>query len=164
MVIWLKEQIIALKLQKLKISLITIIDTLEFNKLAVDVFNAEIAQANVITKTDFDAKLSSLNKKITQNKAKHLLVENELNKLKTFDSSYFISKSHFEEDGTQNCLLFQLINKYFIVITNTEHISLWKSKGLSTESIKPPTTSGNSLTPALSYYGTKARVNLLEAV
>ena len=68
MVIWLKEQIIALKLQKLKISLITIIDTLEFNKLAVDVFNAEIAQANVITKTDFDAKLSSLNKKITANK------------------------------------------------------------------------------------------------
>ena len=105
-----------------------------------------------------------LTKKNTQNKAKHLLVENELNKLKTFDSSYFISKSHFEEYGTQNCLLFQLINKYFIVITNTEHISLWKSKGLSTESIKPPTTSGNSLTPALSYYGTKARVNLLEAV
>ena len=93
-----------------------------------------------------------LTKKNTQNKSKHLLVENELNKLKTFDSSYFISKSHFEEDGTQNCLLFQLINKYFIVITNTEHISLWKSKGLSTESIKPPTISDNSLAPELSYY------------
>ena len=69
----------------MKISVITIIDTLEFNKLAVDVFNAEIAQANLITKTDSDTKLSSL-KTITQNKAKHLLVENELNKLKTFDS------------------------------------------------------------------------------
>ena len=45
--------------------------------------------------------LSCLNRKITQNKTKHLLVENELNKLKTFDSSYFIDKSHFEEDGTQ---------------------------------------------------------------
>ena len=53
-----------------------------------------LAQANLITKTDFDAKLSSLNRKITQNKSKHLLVENELNKLKTFDSSYFIGKSH----------------------------------------------------------------------
>ena len=43
----------------------------QFNKLAVDVFNARIAQANLITKTDFDAKLSSLNKKFTQNKTKH---------------------------------------------------------------------------------------------
>ena len=78
------------------------ITTPEFNTLAADVFNARLAQANLITKTDFDAKLSSLNRKITQNKSKHLLVENELNKLKTFDSSYFIGKSHFEEDGTQN--------------------------------------------------------------
>ena len=56
----------------------------------------------MITKTDFDAKLSNLNKKITQNKTKDLLVENELNKLKAFESSYLIGKSHFEEDGTQN--------------------------------------------------------------
>ena len=35
---------------------------------------------------------------------------------------------------------------------------LWKSKGLSTESIKPPRTSDNSLTPVLNYYGTKTRV------
>ena len=41
------------------------INTSEFNKLAADVFNARIAQANLITKTDFDAKLSSLNRKIT---------------------------------------------------------------------------------------------------
>ena len=50
------------------------IDTQEFNKLAA-VFNARIAQANLITKTDFDAKLSSLNRKITANKSKNLLVE-----------------------------------------------------------------------------------------
>ena len=42
------------------------IDTSEFNKLAVDVFNARIAQANLITKTDVDAKLSSLNKKLLE--------------------------------------------------------------------------------------------------
>ena len=46
-----------------------------------------------MTKTDFDAKLSGLNRKITKNKSKHLLVENELNKLKTFDSSYFHAKN-----------------------------------------------------------------------
>ena len=44
------------------------------------------------------------------------------------------------------------------MITNTDYVSSWKSKGLSTESIKPPTTSDNSLTPALNYYSTKIRV------
>ena len=77
------------------------INTLEFNKLAADVFNARLAQANLITKTDFDTKLSSLNKKITKNKWKYLVVENELKRLKTFDSSYFIGKSHFEKDDVQ---------------------------------------------------------------
>ena len=112
----------------------------------------------MITKTDFDAKLSSLNRKITQNKTKQLLVENELNKLKNFDSSYFIGKSHFEEEGTHNYLVFQPINKYFKMINSTDYISSWKSKGLSAESIKPPTTSDNSLTPELNYYGTKTRL------
>ena len=60
-----------------------------------------------MAKTDFDAKLSNLNRKISKNKTKHLLVENELNKLKTFDSSYYRSKNYFEEDGTQNYLIFQ---------------------------------------------------------
>ena len=36
------------------------IDTSEFNKLATDVFNARLAQAYLITKTDIDAKLLSL--------------------------------------------------------------------------------------------------------
>ena len=83
------------------------ITTPKFNSLAADVFNARLAQANLITKTDFDAKSLSLNRKTTENKTEHLLVKNELNKLKTFDSSYFIDKSHFEEGGTQNYLAFQ---------------------------------------------------------
>ena len=49
------------------------IDNSEFNKLAADVFNARIAQANLMRKIDFDAKLSNLNKKITSNKTKRLL-------------------------------------------------------------------------------------------
>ena len=134
------------------------ITTPEFNTLAADVFNARLAQVNLITKTDFDAKLSSLNRKIAANKTKKLLIENELNKLKTFDSSYFIDKSHFEEDGTQNYLVSQPLNKYFKAIANTDYVSSWKSKGLSAETIKPPTASDNSLSPVLNYYGTKTRV------
>ena len=112
----------------------------------------------MITKIDFDAKLSSRNRKITANKSKNLLVENELKRLKTFDSSYFIGKSHFEEDGTQNYLVFQPMYRYFKMITNTDYVSSWKSKGLSAESIKPPNSSDNSLTLVLNYYGTKTRV------
>ena len=100
--------------------------------------------------------MSILNRKITPNKSKHLLIENELNKLKTFDSSYFIGKSHFGKDGVKNHLIFQSLIRHFEFITNTPHyISSWNSKGLSTESIKPSTTSDNYLAPALSYYGTK---------
>ena len=49
------------------------------------------------------------------------------------------------------------------MITNTNYVSSWKSKGLSAESVKPPTTSGNSLTPALSYYNIKTRVKFTES-
>ena len=89
------------------------ITTPKFNTLAADIFNARLAREMLVTKTDFYAKLSSLNRKITSNKTNHLLVENALKKLKTFDSSYFIGKSHFEEDGTQDYLVFQPMHRYF---------------------------------------------------
>ena len=43
------------------------------------------------------------------------------------------------------------------MITNTDYVSSWKSKGLSAENIKSSTTSDNSLTPVLNYYSTKMR-------
>ena len=85
-------------------------DTPEFNKSAADGFNARLAQANLITTTDFDAKLSSLNRKVTKNKPENLIVKNELNRLHTFDSSSLIGKSYFDEDGAQSYLVFQAIN------------------------------------------------------
>ena len=42
------------------------ITTPEFNKLTAKTFAARIAQANLVTKTDFDNKMSSLNKKLLQ--------------------------------------------------------------------------------------------------
>ena len=42
--------------------------TPEFNKLTVENFAARLAEANLITKTDFNAKLSSLNKKLLETK------------------------------------------------------------------------------------------------
>ena len=51
-------------------------NTPEFNTLAASVFNARLAQANLVTKTDFDAKLPSLNRIITSDKRKQLLKKN----------------------------------------------------------------------------------------
>ena len=62
--------------------------------------------------------MPSLNRNFTGNISKHLLVENELKKLKKFDSSYFIDKSNFEEDGTENYLVFQPISRYFKLIAD----------------------------------------------
>ena len=44
------------------------ITTPEFNNLAGRVFTARLAQTNLITKTDFDSKLQSLNEKINSSK------------------------------------------------------------------------------------------------
>ena len=44
------------------------ITTPEFSKLTAENLAARLAQANLITKTDFDNKRSSLNKKNTLNK------------------------------------------------------------------------------------------------
>ena len=60
-------------------------------------------------------KLENLNKKVTSNKTKHLLVENKFKKLWTFDSGLFIDQSYFNNDGShdglQNYLIFQPIYK-----------------------------------------------------
>ena len=45
--------------------------------------------------------------------------------------------------------------RYFKKIDSGNHISLWKCKGLSDESINPPATSNNSFAPSLNYIGTK---------
>ena len=53
------------------------------------------------------------------------------------------------------------MRKYFklnSVINVIDRVLSWKSKGISNESIKPPTTSNYNLNPKLSYYGTKIRV------
>ena len=94
--------------------------TQESNKLTLKNFASRLAQANLasktgianfVKKTGFDDKLKNLNKKATSNKTKHVLIENELKNVWTFDSSYFIGQSYFGNDGSQNFLIFQPICK-----------------------------------------------------
>ena len=70
-----------------------------------------------------------------------------IKKAKKIDSSYFIGKTYFEEDGVQNHLVFQPMRRYVKIISNTKIISSWKSKGLSDETITAYATSDNSLDP-----------------
>ena len=103
-------------------------------------FDSKLAQANVITKRNFDAKI--------------IEVENNTKKLQTFDSGYFRGKNYFDEDGTQNYWVFLPIFRYFKVnaFNNVgNYVLSWKSKGLSDETIKLPSTSDNSFTPSISY-------------
>ena len=67
-------------------------------------------------------------------------------------------KNHFEEDGTKNYLVFQPMHRYFRLIANTKYISEWKCKRLSDETIKPPATPDNSLSPLIDYLGNKIRL------
>ena len=98
-------------------------------------------------------KMSSRNRKIVLNETRHLLIEKDLKKFKSFDWGYFIGKSHFDEDAAQNYLVFQSILEYFTL--NTNWITKWKSKGLSNQSLEVVSTSDDTLTPSVNYCGDK---------
>ena len=56
-----------------------------------------------MTKTDFDKKLTSFNRKITSNKTKYLEVQRKLNSLVTSDYNFFLGRTYFTiNDGSQN--------------------------------------------------------------
>ena len=71
---------------------------------------------NLVTKTDYDAGLQKISDRVTSNKSKHLLVENELKKFEEFDAAYFRSKNYSDgNDGTKNYLVFQTISKILAI-------------------------------------------------
>ena len=75
--------------------------------MAADDFEARLAaQIDLIRKPDFYLKLKGIRDRVTKNKIKYLLIENELKKLHKFDAACFRGKSHFEEDGTPSYLVF----------------------------------------------------------
>ena len=108
-------------------------------------FDSKLAQVNVITKWKFYGKV--------------IEVENNIKKLRTSDLSYFRGKNYFDEDGKENYLVFLPKSRYFRLIANTKHISSWKSKELSDETITPYAASDNSLTLWIDSYDTKTRLH-----
>ena len=59
-----------------------VITGLATNSALIAVENKIHDVTSLVTKTDFDAKLKGIIDSVTKNKSKHLLVENELKKIK----------------------------------------------------------------------------------
>ena len=111
------------------------------------------AIAGFINNADLNKKIGTLT-----TKAELKTEQDKITKLQGFDSRYFSSKSLFEDDETQNCLVFQPMHRYLKKSGDTDQFSAWKSKGLSDESINHPTTSNNSLAPSLNPLDVRTRV------
>ena len=69
------------------------ITTPEFNTLAKDVFNARLAQTNLVAETIFENTVLSRDSKIEATRTVNTSLENLFKKLRKLDLSYFIGKS-----------------------------------------------------------------------
>ena len=76
--------------------------------------------------------------------------QDKIVKIETYDLSLFIGQSYFNNDGSQNYLIFQPIYKTITTFSDlASTISEWKYKGLSNENFKRPYTPNKSLSPKL---------------
>ena len=80
-----------------------------------------------------------------------------MNKLQTFDSSYFIGKSHFEEEGTQNYLVFQPMYRYFKAFSIIQYVEYVSDENLKDYLMKVLRRLLRLIT-TLSYHDIKIRV------
>ena len=109
------------------------------NKLTAENFAARLTQTNLVSKTDFDNKLISFNRKITSNKAKYLEVLKNLNSLTTKDYNFFLGRMCFtSKDGSENIFVYQptLDPLELKKDKGNDYILSWKSKGVYNSKLK----------------------------
>ena len=113
--------------------------TPEFNKLTAESFVASLKQANLVSKTDFDKKLTSFNKRIISNKRKYLEVQKKLNSLITKDYNFFLGRIFFtSNDGSQNTFVYQptLDSLELKKDEGTDYVLRWKSNNVCNSKLK----------------------------
>ena len=116
------------------------ITTPEYNKLTAESFTAKLKQANLVSNTDFDNKLTSFNKKITSNKIKYLEVQNKLNGLITNDYNLLLGRMYCSSnDGSQNMFVYQSTPDTLELKKDkaVDYVLSWKSKGVCNCELKP---------------------------
>ena len=93
----------------------------------------------MITKTDFDAKLKNISDRVTNNKSKYLLLDNELKKLKTLvDSTAKIKFDEVQKENSFDRGFFYYLEQSYLVYDcrigsfqfTAGKISTWKSTGI----------------------------------
>ena len=93
----------------------------------------------MITKTDFDAELKDISNRVTNNKSKDLLLDNELKKLKTLvDSTAKVKFDEVQKENSFNRGFFYYIQQSYLVYDckmgsfqfTAGKISTWKSIGI----------------------------------
>ena len=94
---------------------------------------------SLITKTDFDAKLKSISDRVTNNKSKDLLLDNDLKKLKALvDSTAKIKFDEVQKENSFNRGFFYYLQQSYLVYDckmgsfqfTAGKISTWKSTGI----------------------------------
>ena len=83
----------------------------DFNTKVTEIEGKISNVSSLVKKTDFDTKFKKISNRVTKNRSKRSLVENELKKLKTFDLSYFRGENYFG-DNKINYLVFEVLLKY----------------------------------------------------
>ena len=114
--------------------------TLLLLNLTAESFAARPKQTNLVTKTNFDNKLISLNRKITSNKTKYLEVQKKLNSLITKGYNFFFGRIYFtSNDGSQNTFVYQQATDTLELKKDkgTDYVLSWKSKGVFNSKLKP---------------------------
>ena len=97
-------------------------------------------QVNLASKTDFNNKPISLNRKLPQIKKKYLEVLKNLNSLSTKDYNFFIGRIDFtSNDGSQNKFVYQPTLDTWELKKDkvTDYVLSWKSKGVYNSKLKP---------------------------
>ena len=79
----------------------------DFNTKVIEIEGKISNDTNLVKKTYLDTKLKKISDRVTKNNSKHLLVENEIKKLKEFDLSYFRGENYFG-DNNINYLVFEV--------------------------------------------------------
>ena len=88
--------------------LVVLLKKTDFNTKITEIEGKISNVSSLVRKADFDTKFKKISDRVTKNKSKHFLVENELKKLKEFD--LFI-RNYFG-DNNINYLVFELSLKY----------------------------------------------------
>ena len=100
--------------------------TSDCNKFTSEILDTKTKEKGLVNKSNFSnlVKNSDLNTNfaVLATQAELKAEQDKTVKLQAFNSNYFCDISHFEDDGTQNYLVFQAVSKYFKTIANTNKV------------------------------------------